>query len=296
MENFRRNCKSIGSAIGTGLSACVIAAVLAGAPARAAGGREVTLDYAVYIGGFETIRISFKTALGATDYRMKMALDGQGVLDWWFSWNMSAFSEGRLAGGAVVPVRAGADSAWNGKHRRTRLSYAGGGAPYAIMPSAIIEPAPDDDDRDVVPPDLRAGARDLAGAVLAGLSRLDRNLDGSRGCAVREAVFDGRRRYDLVLDPLGQDFIRRNEYSPFSGPALRCAVKIERIAGFRRTVTPSRWRKSDGATLWIGRAFANFPPVPVRLELDTVLGGLRAYLVRATLNEGGRIRHLAAAN
>lgn len=277
-------------AIGTVFSAWLIAALMLAAPARADDDRTVMLDYAIYIGGFETIKISFKTELRATDYKMKMALDGQGVLNWWFSWTMSAFSEGRLADGTVVPVRAGADSHWNGKRRRTRLSYVGGGAP-----STVIKPSADDDDRDAVPPDLQRGARDLAGAVLAGLSRLGGNLEGSGGCTVREAVFDGRRRYNLVLDHQGRDFIERNDYSPFSGAALRCGVKIERIAGFRRNFEPSRWRKSEGATLWIGRAFANFPPVPVRMELDTVFGGFRAHLVRATLKEGGQTRHLAAA-
>jgi hypothetical protein len=113
---------------------------------------------------------------------------------------------------------------------------------------------------------------------------------------VREAVFDGRRRYNLVLAHLGQDIIERNDYSAFSGAALRCSVKIERIAGFRRKPSRLKWRTSDGATLWIGQVFAKFPPVPVRIEMDTVLGGLRVHLVRATLKEGTKIRHLAAAH
>ena len=148
--NFCGNCKSIGLAIRTGLSVCVIAGVLVAAPARADGDRNLTLDYAVYIGGFETIRVSFQTQLRATDYKIRMAFDGQGILDWWFSWTMSAFSEGRLADGAVVPVRAGTDSTWNGKRRRTRLNYNGGNGGGA--PSIIITPSADDDDRDVVPP------------------------------------------------------------------------------------------------------------------------------------------------
>lgn len=265
---------------------------LAALPARAAAEREATLNYAIYVGGFETIRIAFHTALGPADYRMKMSLDGLGVLDWWFSWTMSAFSEGRLAGGAVVPVRAGAQGSWRGKHWRMRLSYDGAGPPIAV-----IKPPPDeDDDRDPVPHALRAGARDLAGAVLAGMSRLDASLSGDGGCAVREAVFDGRRRYDLVLGDLGRDVLQRNGYSPFSGPALRCRVKIDRIAGFRRDAGSSRWRRSDdGATLWIGRVFAGFPPVPVRMELETPFGGLRAYLVGATMREGSRSQSLAQA-
>jgi len=80
------NVRRIGLVIRVGLSACVIAPVLIAAPARAGDDRTVVLDYAIYIGGFETIRISFKTQLRATDYKMNMALDGQGVLNWWFSW------------------------------------------------------------------------------------------------------------------------------------------------------------------------------------------------------------------
>ena len=121
-------------------------------------------------------------------------------------------------------------------------------------------------------------------------------MDRSNRCSVREPVFDGRRRYNLVLKQLGQDHIQRNDYSPFSGPALRCSIEIERIAGYRRNFKPSKWRKTDGATIWIGRVFRNVPPVPVRMELETVLGALRAHLVRATLTEGGQIRHLAAAH
>ena len=279
----------IGRAVRVGFSACVLAAVLVVAPARAAEQRNVTLDYAVYIGGFETIKISFKTELGSADYRMKMALDGQGVLNWWFAWTMSAFSEGRLADGAVRPVRAGADSHFNGKRRLTRLSYSGNGAP-----TTVIKPPANDDDRDVVFLELWVGARDLAGAVLAGMSRLDGRLGRDGRCDIGEAVFDGRRRYNLVLGHLGHDVLQKSEYSAFIGPALRCAVKIDRIAGFRRNPPKSKWRKSDGATLWIGQAFANFPPVPVRLELDTLWGALRAHLVQATLQEGGKIRHLGA--
>ena len=146
----------------------------------------------------------------------------------------------------------------------------------------------DEDDCDVVPLSLRRGARDLAVAVLAGLSRLDGNLDTNGGCNVGKAVFDLRWSYNLLLNHLGQDFLERNDYSPFSGSALRCGVKIARIARFRRNPSRRKWTKYDGATLWTGQAFANIPPVPVRMELDTVLGGLRAYLVRATLNIRGQ--------
>jgi hypothetical protein len=269
----------------TGVAACAVAALFASTAVRAADERAAKLDYALYIGGFETIRVSFETKLRAADYKMKMALNGKGILDWWFSWTMSAYSEGQLADGDVIPVRAGAHSAWNGKRRELRLSYSGDGPPQTV-----IRPVPDGDDRDDVPLPLRAGTRDLAGAVLAALSRLNQ----AERCSLSEPVFDGRRRYNLVLEHLGREELTRTDYSVFSGPALRCRLEIDRVAGFRKN--PGRqWSESDSATVWIGHVSPNFPPVPVRLGLDTTFGAVRAHLVGATITEGGKTWQLAAA-
>ncbi|MBT4699897.1 MAG: DUF3108 domain-containing protein, partial [Rhodospirillaceae bacterium] len=164
-----------GVTLATGLMA--VAGMTASQQAQATENRLVTLDYAVYVGGWETIRISFDTQFRPGAYHMKTALDGQGVLNWWFDWKMSAFSEGRLADGRVIPVRAGADSQWNGKRRRTLLSYPTSGPNSGVksgpksrlaagLPLVTITPPAKDDDRDPVPDALRAGARDLSGAVL----------------------------------------------------------------------------------------------------------------------------------
>ena len=98
------------------------------------------------------------------------------------------------------------------------------------------------------------------------------------------------------MAPLGKETLKPSDYSAFSGPALRCSVKIEKIAGFKRKPTRTKWRKSDEATLWVGQVFAKFPPVPVRIDMDTLVGGLRVHLVRATLKEGSNFRKLASAN
>ena len=266
-------------------AAGVVAALFASTTVRAADDRTAKLEYALYIGGFETIRVSFDAQLRAADFKMKMALNGKGVLDWWFSWSMSAYSEGRLTDGDVIPVRAGAHSAWNGERRELQLRYSGDGPPETtIRPSAV------DDDRDDVPLPLRAGTRDLAGAVLAALSQLTKG----ETCSSKEPVFDGRRRYNLVLEHLGREDLQRNDYSVFSGPALRCRLEIDRVAGFKKN--PRRqWSNADEATLWIGHVSPNFPPVPVRLGLDTIFGAVRAHLVGATITVDGKTTQLATA-
>lgn len=253
---------------------------------QASENRRVTLDYAVYVGGWETIKLSFDTSLRPEGYHVKTALDGQGVLNWWFDWKMSAYSEGRLADGKLIPVRAGADSQWNGKSRRTRLSY-----PASGLPVVQITPPAKDDDRDPVPDALQAGARDLSGAVLTLLSGIGRE----NGCNLREPVFDGRRRYDLVMAQLDRVRMAASDYSPFAGDAYKCSLKVHPIAGYKRNKEKRRkWRKSDTSTVWVGKVFDTIPPVPVRMQLDTVMGALIVHLVKANLHAGGTVRQLSA--
>jgi hypothetical protein len=262
--------------------------ILAGlSPAvQAAENKRVTLDYAVYVGGWETIKVSFDTSLRPETYHMKTALDGEGVLNWWFNWRMSAFSEGRLADGKAIPTRAGADSHWNGKHRQTRITY-----PTSGLPVVRVTPPPSDDDRDPVPEALRAGTRDLSGAVLTLLSSIGRK----NGCDVREPVFDGRRRYDLVMTQLETVQMTASDYSPFSGAAFKCRLKVDPIAGYKRNRENRRkWRKSDHTTIWIGQVFDAVPPLPVRMHLDTVVGALIVHLVKAKIHAGGEMRQLTA--
>lgn len=289
-----------GVTLATGLM--VVAGMTASPQAQATENRLVTLDYAVYVGGWETIRISFDTQFRPDAYHMKTALDGQGVLNWWFDWKMSAFSEGRFADGRVIPIRAGADSQWNGKHRRTLLSYPTSGPNSgpksgpksgiaAGLPLVTITPPAKDDNRDPVPDALRAGARDLSGAVLTLLSTIGRKND----CTLREPVFDGRRRYDLVMTQLGRVQMAASGYSPYSGLAHKCSLKVDAIAGYRRNRENRRkWRKSDITTVWVGTVFDTVPPVPVRLQFDTVVGAVIAHLVKAELHAGGEVRQLSA--
>ena len=254
------------------------------APAGAAEQRRLVLDYVVYVGGWETVKISFVAKLKPDAYDLTMALNGEGVLDWWFKLRLDAFSRGRVKDGDIIPERAGADSSWNGKQRQTRLLYSASGPP-----KVELTPPPKSDDRDPVPVELQRGTRDLAGAAFAMLTNIERR----GGCDLREPVFDGRRRYDLRLAQLGQETMAPSDYSPYTGQADRCSFRIDRIAGYRKKNSPSKWRKPDFATLWVGKVFDGVPPLPIRAQIDTVVGGLVTHLVNAKLSAGGEIRQLS---
>lgn len=247
--------------------------------------RQLTLDYRVYVGGFPTVDMVFDSRLAPDAYSMKLQLDARGLIEWFFTWNMTAASEGRLVGGRVVPIRASSRSNWEGSIRRIDVSFPpGGGAPVSS-----VDPAPQDDERDPVPEALRVGTVDIAAAIVA----MMRNAGATGRCDYTARVFDGRRRYDLVFTHEGEGQVPATDYSAYSGPALRCALRLVRIAGFRKKGTHLGWAKFDTAILWLARVFPDTRPVPVRIELETIAGALVGHIVAATLTDHGGTRRIA---
>jgi hypothetical protein len=266
------------------LAALVLPGVASRAePAGAAEDRRLALDYTVYIGGFRVVDIALKAELADRAYRINMDLKAQGLLNMILDWSMSANSSGKMVGRKIVPVKAGHDSRWRGKQRRIRLRYSKG-----VAPTVVSVPPATSDDRRVVRPEDRLGARDLAGGILATLLA----VGGADSCSHTEPVFDGRRRFDIVFDEVARDRLKPSDYSPFGGMALRCTLTIKRIAGFRLRQSRYRWMSGGKATVWIGRVFAGAPPVMVRMEMETAFGPLRAHLSGAARHPGNEILRL----
>lgn len=256
------------------LSSILVALVFPGAAKStgvdsATGDHPLALDYAVYIGGFRVVDIALTAHLAERSYRVNMDLKADGLLNSFFNWSMSARSSGKIEDSKIVPLKAGHDSRWRGKERRIRLVYRTMGPP-----EVEAFPVATDDERGIVLPEHRVGARDLAGGILATLL----SIGGTDSCAHSEPVFDGRRRYDLVFEQVGRDRLKPTEYSPFGGDALRCTLRIRKIAGFRLKQSRSRWMSGGQVTVWIGRPFDGAPPVLVRMEMETAFGPLRAHL------------------
>jgi hypothetical protein len=249
-------------------------------PLGAVQNRRVALDYAIYIGGFRMIDIALKARLDRADYRIGMDLKAVGFLNTIIDWEMTAWSEGSFESRRVVPVRAGHNSEWRGKHRRIRLDWSRGDGP----PVVETVPKGGGDERSIVKEQDRIGVRDLAGAILSTLI----SVGIKDSCTHAEPVFDGRRRFDMKFEEVGRDRLEKTDFSPYEGEALRCSLEIERISGFRLRQSRYRWMSGGNrATVWLGRALPDAPPVLMRLEVETVFGPLRLHLVKAALDNGG---------
>jgi hypothetical protein len=114
--------------------------------------------------------------------------------------------------------------------------------------------------------------------------KIARDIERGQGCKGTHPIFDGNRRYNLTFTDLGESPVPKTPYSAYDGKAYRCQFDIQRISGFQNPREFLRFWDEDNfdpPEIWVARLVQGMPPVPVRLQGDLNMGGLRIYLVWA---------------
>jgi len=270
--------------VGVPILAALAGPALAGATGVATYKRDIDLDYAIYFGGFKVIKLDVGLALDGGQYDLNAAMETQGFVARMFPWSMRANSKGRLGPAVVRPREAHAENTWRGKKGWVTLRFdADGPKVVSAEPVRELVAIPPEDMRDTV---------DVASAILL----LSSSFDAGRACDTKVPVFDGRRRFDFVIDRFGEEQMVRNRYSAFSGTALRCKVGMDVLFGRKRKHDYGGFG-SDGrsATIWIAPIFKGVPSMPVRVEYDTRWGLIVAHLAGAKMTGDGPVRELRRA-
>ncbi len=240
---------------------------------------SVDLDYKIYIGGLEALSATATIGSDKAHYDVEIRARTAGAIGKLFPWTVTIGSKGNVKGDVLQPVEHVQTSNFQGKDRSVLLDYDGKGGFLARR----VEPDPHEDQRDDVPPDMTRDTLDIVSGVLAGLRFVDRN--GS--CNGRVPVFDGRRRFDLVYSDDGHEKLEPSAVAVYGGDALKCAVKVEPVAGFWRK-NQKKWfsRKSGGEDqvvpieVYIARVGNAGVNVPVRIESTSPFGPLVLNLQR----------------
>jgi hypothetical protein len=243
-----------------------------GARAAALEPGRVSLSYEIYSGGFHLATVDLDLAMAGARYDITTRLQTAGFLSWFLPWSQVSATEGTVLDGAMAPVRHRSEGQVRGRKRTVEIDYEKG-----RVSAVRVEPAPaDDEQRDEVPPAMRREGIDPISAILGAVQR----LSNGRGCEGRLPVFDGRRRYDLVLTDRGHRAMPETRYSMFAGNAVLCDFAYEPIAGhIRRQPDPDL---PDKRGVQSGRVYAAVAAgslvMPVRVEIDSDWGKTVAHL------------------
>ena len=241
--------------------AAVAALALAGvAPSRAAGTPPLTVRYEAFAAGFPVVAFDFRVNETEEGY----ALDGQvrteGLLKVFYKLVMRTDTEGAVAAHDLQPRQHQQQVQARGKQRIARLSYPGDGSV-----AAVLEP-PEDPGRPTPTPQQTERTIDPLTALLA----IGRSVARNGRCAGTFAVFDGRRRYDLVLHDAGVERVEKVGGLPYAGEVRRCPVSAVKIAGFSfdQDYSPH----TTNGTVWFATPQPGGPALPVRIEFESSWG------------------------
>jgi hypothetical protein len=243
----------------------------------AAAGRVMDLSYEVYLGGLHIFSLNVDMALRPGSYSVAAAGGTRGMIGWIYKWDIKLAAEGADSVGAIRPKSYASETDWQSTPKTMKLSFGEGGS-YDVQrkPPEEIDVA----DEGELPATLPANAVDPLSLAVAAT----RALAASGKCAQTLPVFDGKRRYDLIVKDLGEATIAKNSYSIYQGPALRCGFTMERISGFSKKRRYARqWDEESSAapTVFMAQIRPDMPPVPVRYEGAIALGNMVIHLTKA---------------
>ncbi len=232
---------------------------------------KVAFGYDVRFVGLFDMVLEGEADFRAGSYAVAMQLATTGMGDAIARFRMQARSEGVIASPAMPRHHVQATQSRMYNRRTVTIRYDETG-----LPTAEVTPPPSTDDRDPVTPEQARGAVDL----LSALARSVQADSPEAACRGRIPVFDGRRRYDLLPQAAGTDKLEPPATGSFAGPALRCIMKQERIAGFKRTDKDGQRGEALAFTVWMARPQGWPVVMPVRIETESGYGRVISHISR----------------
>jgi hypothetical protein len=234
---------------------------------RSLAAEGVTLDYDVRYGPLSILAIRTSAWIAGERYETASRMRTEGMIGYLFPWHADANSQGTVAGSVWRPERHRVTGAYRSEKRSVAIDYDGGTV------RAQVEPPPEGDYRTQVPADLQQNTID---PLTASLAAVGTNCQGTL------PVFDGRRRYDMVLTDMGPADLARSRHGVYAGPTQRCRAEVRPVAGFweRKAGDDDPENDEEPAHLdfWIASPRPGVRPVPVYLELSGARGTLAIWL------------------
>ncbi|HKW52587.1 MAG TPA: DUF3108 domain-containing protein [Stellaceae bacterium] len=220
----------------------------------------LALRYDVYARGLPVLSLDFRLDESAAAYEVSGTVRAQGLLGAVSDFSLHTESRGAIAADKLRPSVHDSASRARRKERRTHLDFRHDGSVVAAL-----TPAEDPDHR-------LPTAAEVVGTVdpLTAILTIGHVVAKTGSCRAKVPVYDGRRRYDLVLADDGMERPAPSERGK-SADLRRCALDMVKLAGF--TADRNRPPRTEHGKVWImPPPRAGMPPLPARIEFHSDWG------------------------
>ncbi|MEO8560364.1 MAG: DUF3108 domain-containing protein, partial [Rhodospirillales bacterium] len=178
-------------------------------------------------------------------------------------------SRGQFGANLLTVAASGGELKTGAEDRRFSFTYgADGKLSYDSQPQLEIKSG-----RQVTDEQKRGSYDPLTTSIVALLTRADPCLGGPL------PVFDGRHRFDLLIDRKGLERVPEGKNLGIKEDGLRCDIRMKRVAGYKPgNDSDTEFKKP--ARLWLAKLDDSGRFYPVRLEIDIGIGSVVARLVK----------------
>lgn len=256
------------------LAASAIPAPSAGPAPGGDPARHLALTYEVHTGGLHIFTFTVDLTLQPQGYQITAAGGTRGVVSVLYKWNVTLAAEGeRMRPERYVTVNAGRQPT-----KVMRLDFLKGGSFNVTRdPPEPVEDMAEEEKQ--LPANLPPNIVDPLSAALVA----SRHLVETGRCEQTIPIFDGKRRYNLLIYDAGATQVPKSRISVYHGPATLCGFTMERISGFKKKRRyANQWDedKDEPPKLWIAKVREDMPPVPVRFTGAVALGNIIVHLTQ----------------
>ena len=253
--------------------ALALAALLFAMPATAQDRPPARLNFAVYAAGLNVVLVESLADFAAEGYRIDLNYRSVGMFGTFVPSQIESFAQGSWAGLKPSPTRFATWGTVRNKERRVTIDYERG---QPVVRRLVPEA---EDDRDPVPPALQRDTID----TLSAMAYLVRAVTETGKCDGTVRTFDGRRVFEIEARTAGEEPMRADYRSSYTGSALRCDMKSRQLAGFQHDADDAELKKVLESQAWLAPILPGYPKLPVRVVFSTrFFGAATAYLTDVT--------------
>lgn len=243
--------------------------------------RRAEIGFGLYALGSKGLEMQLTMRRDAEDLQVELAMRTAGMLNWAMRMVMTGQSAARIGqDGRLLPVRYMTDSDGTWSKRAIRMSWGADG-----LPVAEVFPPNDEDDREEVPDLLKRNTMDPTMALVSRVLRGGADRASMPPCEGSDAIYDGRRRYNLHFTPIGPEVLQTHNRSAYSGPAFKCMMRVEPVAGYSRKYLAEWSEKDEQPTyIWLTQPPGFAAWIPVQMEGSSRFATASTWITSAKLN------------
>lgn len=258
-------------------------------PAKASADFHAGVEMVLYMGGFHLSSLAFETVFTGSGYEIRSNIRTRGIVDAIVKTNAVIGARGTIQGAHTAPLLYNSDITDRNQRQLVAISY--GDMEGLNVPSEILSFPKYNLDRYPVSDLEKQLSVDPMSAIMQII--LGASLDAQNPCGGTIPVFDGRRRFNLIMEQRETEHISTGRGKAFEGEALKCWIGFKRVAGYKPRKAKSTDR-TDGLSEWpdiyMWLAPINSPDrlihMPIRFEAKTRLGAVIARATKLAVGTG----------